>query len=197
MSSDAVDIRKTLSNMDASQKIILYCIGALGEPIKNQVKIQKTIFLSSKSLPEIFEDEYTFQKHKKGPYSEKIDEDISVIRSEGYISGSDFNLSNRGRKVYNAIELSIRDPLKSVIQDSKKFVVGLTDDELLTFIYTLFPEYTEDSEVWENLKSNRVKNAVSMLKKGKITASRAAEIAGMNYYDFEDYLRKLKIRWKS
>ena len=49
----------------------------------------------------------------------------------------------------------------------------------------------------DGLKKDYVKNAVSLLEKGKITASCAAEIAGMNYYEFEEYLRKQKIRWKS
>ncbi len=39
--------------------------------------------------------------------------------------------------------------------------------------------------------------AASMLQKGKVTASQAAEIACMSYFDFERFLNENGIRWKS
>ncbi len=191
------DPQKVISEMDASQRIIIYCMGAEKKPIKNKVDIQKIIFLSAMSLPDIFENLYTFQKHKKGPYSEKIDEDVAVISNSGYVSGSQFGLSDNGYELFDRIEARVKEPLKSTLLENKEFVSDLTDDELLTFIYTVFPQYTENSEVWEKLKQHRVKNAVSMLKKEKITSSLAAVIAGYNYFDFEKYLMDQKIRWKS
>jgi uncharacterized protein YwgA len=197
MEKSLVDPKGKVSNMDASQKIILYCMGVLGKPIEKRVDIQKIIFLSNMSLPEIFEDLYTFQKHKKGPYSERIDEDLNVLSNSGLIAGPAFNLSDTGREVYKEIDAKIEEPLKGTISDNKDFVSGLSEDELLTFIYAVFPEFIENSEVWEKLEPNRMKYAESMLKKEKITASLASEIAGMNYFEFEDHLRKQKVRWKS
>ncbi|MCK9323490.1 MAG: hypothetical protein M0P07_06030 [Candidatus Methanomethylophilaceae archaeon] len=197
MGKSLLNSQKIISEMDASQRIIIYCMGVEGKPIKDKVDIQKIIFLSAMSLPDIFENMYTFQKHKKGPYSEKIDEDVAVISNSGYVGGSQFGLSDSGYELFNDIEARIKDPLKSTLLENKEFVSDLTDDELLTFIYIMFPQYTENSEVWEKLKQYRVKNAVSMLKKEKITSSLAAVIAGYNYYDFEKYLMEQKIRWKS
>lgn len=191
------DPHKIFIEMDASQRIIVYCIGALGKPIEDKVEIQKILFLSMMALPDIFNGLYTFQKHKKGPYSEKIDEDVQVICNSGLISGHYFGLSYIGQSVYKEIEPRVKEPLKSTLLSNKEFASDLSDDELLTFIYAVFPEYTENSEVWDGLKKDRVKNATSLLKKGKITASCAAEIADMNYYEFEENLRKQKIRWKS
>ena len=76
-------------------------------------------------------------------------------------------------------------------------VVG--DGATIIFIQDIlvFPEYQRNSEKWDELKSHRLEYAISMFRKGKITASLAAQVAGMNYYDFEDYLRKIGIRWKS
>lgn len=197
MEKSLADSKRKVSKMDASQKIILYCIGASGKPIEKRVDIQKIIFLSKMSLPEIFEDLYTFQKHKKGPYSERIDEDLNVLSNSGFVAGPSFNLSDTGREAYKEIDAKIKEPLKGTLLENKDFVSGLSEDELLTFIYAVFPEFIENSEVWEKLEPDRIKHAESMLKKEKITASLASEIAGMNYFEFEDRLRKQKIRWKS
>lgn len=197
MERPSADSKIKVSEMEASQRIILYCIGALDKPIKKQVDIQKIIFLSKISLPEIFEDLYTFQKHKKGPYSERIDEDLYVLRNSGFIEEPGFILSDIGREAYREISLRVKEPLKSTILENKDFVSGLSEDELLTFIYVVFPEYIENSEVWDRLELSRVKHATSMLKKEKITASLASKIAGMNYFEFEALLKKQRIRWKS
>ncbi|HKM14023.1 MAG TPA: UPF0175 family protein [Candidatus Methanomethylophilaceae archaeon] len=190
-------IEKIFSRLDTSEKIILFCMGALNKPLKSKVDVQKIVFLCNNELPEIFDGLYHFQAHKKGPYSEKIDEDVNVISSSGLVSGINFGLSDLGYGVYNRILPRVAEPLKSTIYENKDFIHGLSDDELLTFIYVAFPDYIVNSEEWGRLKTNRIKNAVSLLKKEKISASRAAEIAGMNYYDFEDYLKSLKVKWKS
>ena len=197
MTEPTVNYGQIVRDMDVSQRLIIYCLGALNRPVENRVDIQKILFLTSMELPDLFEDIFTFQKYKKGPYSERIDEDVAVISNSGFIEGSQFGLSEEGHKVFEEIEKRVKEPLKTIILDNKEFVCGLTEEELLTFIYVIFPEYTENSEVWDKIKPNRVKNAISLLKKEKVTASQAAVIAGMNYYDFEDYLQTLKIRWKS
>lgn len=197
MTGSCVDCSQKIRDMDASQRIIIYCLGAFGEPVGSDVNLQKIMFLSSMALPEIFDGVFTFQQYRKGPYSERIDEDVAVIGSSGYMAGSDLRLSDEGKELYNEIEKRVKEPLKSTILENKEFVSGLTEEELLTFIYVVFPKYIDNSEVWERIKKDRVKNAVSMLEKGKITASQAARVAGMGYYEFEDHLKKLKIRWKS
>lgn len=197
MDGYSMEPQRTVLDMDASQRLIIYCMGALDKPVKDEVNIQKIIFLSAMSYPGIFRDMYTFRKHKKGPYSEKIDEDLNVISNSGLVKGSDFDLSKDGRRIYKQIEAGVKEPLRSAIPENKEFVSDLSQDELLTFVYTAFPEFIENSEVWEKLESHRMKHAVSMLKKEKITASMAADIAGMDYFEFEDLLKKQGIRWKS
>ncbi|MPN09843.1 hypothetical protein SDC9_157135 [bioreactor metagenome] len=161
------------------------------------VYIQKILFLTYESLPNIFENQLDFQKHKKGPIAGVIEENIHIFSSSRLIEGFGFGLSDWGNELYYLIEPRVKEPLKSTLLDYKDFVIDLTEDELLTFIYARFPEYSANSEEWDRLKPKRVKHALSMLKKEKISVSMAAEIADMNYYEFEDLARKQKIRWKS
>ena len=102
-----------------------------------------------------------------------------------------------GKEIYKEVEKHIEEPLKSTIQKNIEFVSGLTKQELQTFIYATFPDYIIDSEVRMKIQRNRVKNAISMLMKEKVTASQAAKVAGMGYNEFENHLNTLKIRWKS
>ena len=102
----------------------------------------------------------------------------------------------RSYGLYNIVESKVKEPLKSTIADYKNFISELSEDELLTFIYVRFPEHQKNSEEWKRLEADRVSRALSMLKKGVISASLAAEIANMNYFDFEELARKEGIRWK-
>ena len=70
------DYNQKVRSMDASQKIIIYCMGALNKPVENKDSIQKILFLTSMELPDLFKDLFTVQKNKNGPDSERIDEDV-------------------------------------------------------------------------------------------------------------------------
>ena len=191
------EAKRILEQMDPSERVIIYSMGALGRPLNKKVDIQKVIFLSSRAIPDVFDNLFHFQAHKKGPYSERIDEDVMVLSSNGLVAGADFGLSDLGFSVYEIISENIKEPLKGTIEENKEFITNMTEDELLTFVYVIYPDFQKNSEEWERLKNNRIKAAVSLLKKGKVSLSRAAEIGGMNYFDFEDYLSGEKIRWKS
>ncbi len=197
MTRSCEDCSQMVCGMSASQTLVIYCLGTSEEPMRGDVDLQTLLFLSSIELPDLFEGVFVFQQHVNGPFSERIFEDVTAIIKDGYTSGSDFKLSNEGKEIYKEIEKHIEEPLKSTIQKNIEFVSGLTKQELQTFIYATFPDYIVDSEVRMKIQRNRVKNAISMLMKEKITASQAAKVAGMGYDEFENHLNTLKIRWKS
>ncbi len=91
---------------------------------------------------------------------------------------------------------SLKEPLKDIVDDFKRFVCSLKEDELLAFIYTTFPEYKYDSEVWERIRKSMPSIASSMLKKGAISYSKALDMSGMDEYEFSDYLKKQGVRWR-
>ena len=191
MTRSCRDYSQIVRDTSASQILVIYCLGTSEEPMSGDVDLQTVLFLSSIELPDLFEGVFVFQQHVNGPFSERIFEDVTAIIKDGYASGSDLKLSNE------EVEKHIEEPLKCTIQKNMEFVSGLTKQELQTFIYATFPDYIVDSEVRMKIQRNRVKNAISMLMKEKITASQAAKVAGMGYDEFENHLNTLKIRWKS
>ena len=49
----------------------------------------------------------------------------------------------------------------------KEFLNDLPDEEILAFIYVSYPDYISESAKWDELKPERIKIAVSLLRKEK------------------------------
>jgi len=58
----------------------------------------------------------------------------------------------------------------------KKFLNDLTRDELLAYVCSAYPDMTEESVEYENLKPNMENHILSLIKKQKISSQRAAEL---------------------
>lgn len=184
-------------SLDGSERVILYAIGSEGLPIHSLVNLQKILFLTSRSIPQVLGDVFFFEPHKKGPYCKDIDETVLDLSSCGLIDSDTLGLTEKGSDVYGLIDSGIKEPLKGMVDYWKEFENGITEDELLTFVYSTYPDMVRNSEVIERVEHDRVKNIISLVKKGKISAERGSEILDMGYYEFEDLLRSKKIRWKS
>ena len=68
----------------------------------------------------------------------------------------------------------------------------MSKDELLAFVYFAYPTQKDlevESIEYKNLLQKRKRLAISMYKKDKISAQKAAEIAGESFEDFFDELK--------
>lgn len=188
------EVEEMLESMDGYEKLLLYSAGLSGKDLRTKVKMQKLMFFVTKALPDIFGDEIFFDAHKKGPYSEEIDELLRGMEDKGLISLPSCSLTDLGNIVYNrAIP---KEPIKSIVKDYKNFVSSLNEDEMLTLIYVTYPDYQQNSEEWDRLRRKRLDVAISMLNKQSISFSKAVEIADMSPDDFVDLLRNRNVRWR-
>lgn len=183
--------------MDASQQAVLYCIGASEDPAESEEQIHRALLLSSMAHPEPLGTMLAFRHLADGPFSDAVDRNLATLRSRGCLKGAGLELSDIGRDEFLTADQLLEEPLKATIRDSRDFVSGLTDAELLAFILALFPERIAEPAAAEAVERDRPNIAASMLQKGKVTASLAAEIACMSYFDFERFLNENGIRWKS
>lgn len=184
-------------SMEARERMVLYAIGAMDQPIGSLVNLQKLIFIASRCRPDILGDVFYFETHKKGPYSKDIDETVYDFSSRGLVHSRSLELTERGHGVYEAIRGAIKEPLKSTLDYWKDFCHDLTEDELLTFVYYTYPDTVENSEVVEGIRKGALKNTVSLVNRDKITVGKGAEMLGMGYFEFEDVLRRRGVRWRS
>lgn len=183
-------------DLNDEEKIVLYSIGALdSRPLKSKVKIQKLLYLFSNVFSD-FGDLLEYEPHLLGPYSEIVDNVLEDLLTLGFIQkeGNSYTLTIIGQTVFNSIKP--KKELIDVMNDFKEFLHDLPDNEVLTFIYAFYPDYISESAKWDELKPNRIKVAVSLLKKEKISFSKASELAQMNPVGFERYLISNNIRWR-
>ncbi len=187
---------KSFNDLEDEEKIIVYSLGALNNtPLRSKIKLQKLLFLVSNVFKE-YRDLLEFEPHLFGPYSETVNYVLEDLMKLGlvYQEGSKYTLTEKGFELFN--HLKPKKELLKVIEDFKEFLNDLSDDEVLSFIYASYPNYISESAKWDELKGNRAKFAVSLLKKQKISFGKAAEIAGLKTAEFEDLLMNAKVRWK-
>ena len=70
----------------------------------------------------------------------------------------------------------------------KNFLNDMTQEEILAYIYTQYPNMAKQSVVKSRIR-NPVWTAIKLYKKGKISLSIASKIANMS---IEDFIQKLK-----
>ncbi len=187
-------VMDVVKNMDSYEKLLLYAASAFGTDLKSKVKMQKLMFFCNYALPEVFEDTLYFEAYKKGPYSQDVEEYLLSLEDKNIIDLPSCAPTELGQKVSHYV--IPKEPVKSIIDSYKKFICNLNQEELLTLIYVSFPEYQMNSEVWDDIKRNRLDVATSLMRKRVVSFSKAIEISGLDQDEFERHLISKRVRWR-
>ncbi len=181
--------------LEGDQKLVLYAVGALDTPLKTKIKLQKLFFLVTNVFKDM-DNLFKFEAHLFGPYSETLDELSEELISLGLIekNNAEFSLTPLGLEEYHS--LTPNNELKKVINDFKEFLNDMTDDEVLIFIYAFYDDYISESIKWDSLKKYRVETALHLLENDKISFSKAVELSGKKYSDFQKIAIENNIRWR-
>ena len=158
-------------------------------PVKGKLWLQKIIFVLDRNIEEI---KARFDGYYIGPYSESLE-----VALEQFLGSGDVEIDNKNRILLTRKGLDLAkivvDHLSkerlSIILDIKKFFNDLSEPELISVIYSTFPDYAEKSDIKERFEKYRVTAAASLYKKGKISLSKAAEISGMKIDDFIVFIK--------
>ena len=187
--------REGRSDLEEEEQLILLTVGALGRPLRSKIKMQKLIFLIGNVIEGLNED-LGYEPHLFGPYSEKVENMAEGLIDLGYIDhrGSSFELTSDGKEEYDRLNPS--DEIECLVDDFKAFINDMTDDEVMTYIYTFYPDYIEESTKWDELKKDRINRSIRLLQRQKLSMGKAAAVAGMNTFDFAEHLRNQRIKWR-
>jgi predicted HTH domain antitoxin len=93
-------------------------------------------------------------------------------------------LTPKGEKLASQIWQVVTPETQKLVQDIKEEFNDMTENELLLFMYVTYPETAENSDVKVRILKERFPLSVSLLRKGKVSLQKAAELAGMNIIDF-------------
>ncbi len=162
------------------------------KPVKGNVAFQKEMFLIANYINKVNE-RAEFIPHFLGPYSEASEVSIDNLVSMGLVEkkeGNTYKITPSGIKVLGLKQDTFSSEEKKSIADFKEFISNLTNDEILLFIYASYPEYTIESTEYRRIMKSRVKNSISIYKKGIVSLEKAASLAGVNIETFLDLQRR-------
>jgi uncharacterized protein YwgA len=172
------DIVEDLTDLDLA---ILHLLHAGdNDPLKGKVAFQKEMFLIADFIDKIRE-QAEFIPHTFGPYSEAAENEIGNLQALGLVEerGQEYYITPNGVAALDKVNAAFTGEEIEAIEDFKKFLNDLTQDELLLFTYVSYPKYKEESAVYERVIRKRIPLAISLYKKEKISLEKAAFLAGL------------------
>lgn len=178
------------------RKFILLLLNAkAAAPIPGLLWLQKEIFLLQDIFPSLAE-QLDFEPYPTGPHSEIVANELEELRRSNLLmTGGNFCLTERGKIFANYLLQITNQREIQKIEEFKELLNGLSKDELLAFIYFSYPvtEIEKESVEYKRILLKRIKIALSLYEKDKISAQKAAQIAGENLQDFiESYNKVMK-----
>lgn len=183
-----------IEQLNRVDRFILLLLGAKNsEPIPGPIHLQKEMYLLQKLFPKLA-DETDYEPYFLGPYSEIVSDEVEQLASSGMVSAKPgrIELTPDGNKAFGIMKEKSSEKEMQKVEEFKELLNDLTKDELLAFIYFSYPSQNElekESIEYIDLLTKRPRLALSMYRKGKISAQKAAQIADKH---LEDFLEGLK-----
>lgn len=187
-------VNEKIEQLNEVDKFILLLLGVKNsEPVPGQIHLQKEMYLLQNVFPQL-QDETDFEPYFLGPHSEIVANEEEELQKSNLIDihGGQIKLTIEGKAVFQELMQQSDKKQLEKIQEFKDFLNDLSKDEILAFIYFSYPspeELEKESIEYKELLPKRKRLAISMYKKDKISAQKAAQIAGI---DLEDFLKELK-----
>jgi len=153
------------------------------EPVQGSLKLQKELFLLSRSIKALREEDI-FEAHFLGPYSEELEEDIiNSLELDGLIKisnkkGKIYMLTQEGERIARKVYESLDEKERKIIEWVKDLLNDLNNEEVLALIYFAYPRMAKHSTKIDKILKNKKDLALNLYKKGKISLKKAIEIAG-------------------
>lgn len=181
-----IDSIKYFTKLEVLLVILLH--SNQNEPITGRIWLQKIMFVLDRNIEDI---KAAFEGSYIGPYSEKVEIALEQFISSGLVTTKSHKiyLTKKGELLAKELMNYVSDERKKIIKDVKIFLNRINRKELISFIYSSFPTYTEDSQIKEEFESFRLESSISLYKKGRVSLSKAAEISG---YELQEYIKLIK-----
>lgn len=174
--------------------VLLMLAASEYKPIPGPLWLQKEMYLIQKAIPRLAE-EIEYESYLMGPWSEMLQDEVEQLKSSNLldIKDSKYALTPEGKEVAGALNKQADKKELAKVEDFKQFLNDLTKDELLAFTYFSHEhpeEIAKESMFFKEIQRKRKPLAISLYIKEKVSAQKAAQIAGMNIEDFIDELKK-------
>jgi predicted HTH domain antitoxin len=160
--------------------------------VRGNLWLQKEMFLLSKNLEEL--KDLNFNEHLFGPYSpllQSIQKQFinSKLIQQPYDTGP-ILLTQKGERIAKRLWNSIHILTKNTLKEIKILLNDLDMWEVISFIYSSYPETTTNSDVIDGYNNNKIQSAIKLFIKEKVSLEKAANIAGKPIEEFIEILKK-------
>lgn len=162
------------------QKIIILLASVDDDPIRGKLWLQKEVFLLADKIEEIREQS-GYEAYLLGPHSDTVDEELEQLQDIGIITfdSNKICLTSTGKQIAKEVvsDISRKNPkIVDLVREYKRFLNDLSSDELLAYVYSAYPDMTEESVEYEKLKPKMEEYLLRLVGRNKISLSRAAEL---------------------
>lgn len=194
-----IDVRISMTSekmacLNKVDRFIMLLAGAKeSESIPGRLHLQKEIYLLQRLFPDLA-TETDYEPYLMGQHSEVVADELDELELSGLIKNTSgaIEITSEGNEVLMELrEISSKKEIKK-IEEFKELLNDMTKHELLAFVYLSDPAHKaleEESAVYKDVMRNRKQLAISMYRKDKISAQKAAEISGEG---FENFFAQLK-----
>lgn len=169
-----------LADADVVQRhLVLLADAGGGEPVRGRAKLQKMMFLASKSDAELGA-EARFEPDSYGPYSEVVDGKLEYLASVGVLraSGGGIEITRAGRRIAEKMSGEVGADTPLMLLNVKELLNDLPAREVLGYVCAAYPEMASESAEYERIKPQLESIMVSLIRKEKISSGHAAELLG-------------------
>lgn len=180
---------ENLEEINTVDKFIILLAGAKeSKPIPGPLHLQKEMYLLQNLFPDLA-TETDYEPYFMGRHSEVVEEELKELQLSGLIRSVNgpISLTSDGAMVLAKLKEKSDEKEIKKAEEFKDLLNDMTKDELLAFVYSSDPDQNElekESIEYKRVVQNRKRLAISMYKKDKISAQKAADIAGERFEDF-------------
>ena len=176
--------------------LVLYAVNKVPNGVPTKTHYQKMMFLAIKALGNDPKTGAGFRPHHFGPYSAMVDSWRDELIGSGYL------VKNSAERIQ--IHPNVKEDVKGItfqdelammkIDEIAEFVCSLTYDELLLYIYSDDVQkgegMSENSDERDRIFRNRTDIALKMVRTGKVSIAKGAELADIDVMTFREKLQR-------
>jgi len=181
------------NELDSEQILTLYAVNRAPDGVPTKTHYQKMMYLILKAMGNNPQNA-GYRPHHFGPYSDVVENWRDTLIENGWLDKNSAERVTVPAELKSDVDrISFPDQILNVKIDSiVKFICSLTHDEVLLYVYTddvtKGEGMTKNSDVKERIFGKRVPLALSMVRSGKVSIAKGAELADM---DLESFMRQL------
>ena len=177
-------LRSTLPCNGRIRRYMLLLANEGGESVRGHAVLQKMLYVLSKDIGDD-DVESSFKPYDHGPYSQQAADELDSLSRDGLVAHADGKvaITPAGRAVAEDASGGLDMTEAASLRGCKRFFNNMTDEQLLLYIYLLYPDMAVNSRTYDDIVSRAEDIVMSMIKEEKISTGRAAEILKVSYRD--------------